>query len=67
MITTSVRAKKENRWIPIIASVAIQMCLGTAYIWGVFQSYLIVSSATPNALFNWPATHGTLAYAFDMR
>lgn len=63
MITTSVRAKKENRWIPIIASVAIQMCLGTAYIWGVFQSYLIVSSATPNALFNWPATHGTLAYA----
>ncbi|NLY43791.1 MAG: OFA family MFS transporter [Clostridiaceae bacterium] len=63
MITTIANVKKQNRWIPIIASVAIQMCLGTAYIWGVFQSYLIVSSTTPDALFNWPATHGTLAYA----
>jgi MFS transporter, OFA family, oxalate/formate antiporter len=37
--------------------------LGTAYIWSVFQSYLIISKSTPDALFNWPATHGTLAYA----
>lgn len=51
------------RWIPVIASIAIQMCLGTAYIWSVFQSYLIIGKSTPNALFNWPATHGTLAYA----
>ncbi|MCX7748785.1 MAG: OFA family MFS transporter [Clostridia bacterium] len=56
-------ATKHNRWLPVIASIAIQMCLGTAYIWGVFQSYLIITKATPNALFNWPATHGTLAYA----
>jgi len=61
--------KQENdqttsyRWIPVIASIAIQMCLGTAYIWSVFQSYLIIGKSTPNALFNWPATHGTLAYA----
>jgi OFA family oxalate/formate antiporter-like MFS transporter len=37
--------------------------LGTAYIWSVFQSYLIISQTTPNALFNWPAAHGTLAYS----
>jgi MFS transporter, OFA family, oxalate/formate antiporter len=53
----------SNRWIPVIASIAIQMCLGIAYIWSVFQSYLIIGKSTPNALFNWPATHGTLAYA----
>lgn len=53
----------RNRWIPVIASIAIQMCLGTAYIWSVFQSYLIIGKSTPDALFNWPATHGTLAYA----
>jgi len=51
------------RWIPVIASIAIQMCLGVAYIWSVFQSYLIIGKSTPNALFDWPATHGTLAYA----
>ena len=61
--------KQENgqaasyRWIPVIASIAIQMCLGIAYIWSVFQSYLIIGKSTPNALFDWPATHGTLAYA----
>lgn len=54
---------KNYRWIPVFASIAIQMCLGTAYIWSVFQSYLIISKSTPNAMFNWPATHGTLAYA----
>lgn len=51
------------RWIPVVASIAIQMCLGTAYIWSVFQSYLIIGKSTPNALFEWPATYGTLAYA----
>ncbi len=55
--------KVSNRWITVIACIAIQMCLGTAYIWSVFQSYLIIGSSTPDALFKWPATHGTLAYA----
>ncbi len=27
-----------NRWIPVIACITIQLCLGTAYIWGVFQA-----------------------------
>lgn len=60
---TTTPASKNYRWVPVIASIAIQMCLGTAYIWSVFQSYLIISASTPNALFHWPATHGTLAYA----
>lgn len=55
--------KPYQRWVPVIASIFIQMCLGTAYIWGVFQSYLIIGPSTPNSLFNWPATHGTMAYA----
>jgi MFS transporter, OFA family, oxalate/formate antiporter len=39
------------------------MCLGTAYIWGIFQTFLIKTEKTPDALFSWPATHGTWAYA----
>lgn len=30
--------KKENRVIPVIAAIAIQLCLGTAYIWSIFQN-----------------------------
>lgn len=30
--------KPANRVIPVIASVAIQLCLGIAYIWSVFQT-----------------------------
>jgi len=63
MTTTPISKVKVYRWVPVISSIAIQMCLGTAYIWSVFQSYLIISPSTPKALFNWPATHGTLAYA----
>lgn len=32
-----VENKKYFRWIPVLAGIAIQLCLGTAYIWGVFQ------------------------------
>jgi OFA family oxalate/formate antiporter-like MFS transporter len=30
--------KKPNKVVPIIAAIAIQMCLGTAYVWSIFQS-----------------------------
>lgn len=30
-----------NRWIPVLAGIAIQLCLGTAYIWGVFQPEVV--------------------------
>lgn len=62
-MSLAIQQKTSNRWIPVIASISIQMCLGTAYIWSVFQSFLIKGKATPDALFDWPATHGTLAYA----
>jgi OFA family oxalate/formate antiporter-like MFS transporter len=29
---------KFKRWMPVAAAVAIQLCLGTAYIWSVFQN-----------------------------
>lgn len=29
---------QKYRWVPVVASVAIQICLGTAYIWSVFQN-----------------------------
>lgn len=34
--------KIQNRWIPVFAGIAIQLCLGTAYIWGVFQNGVAV-------------------------
>ena len=30
--------QKNNRIIPVIAAIAIQLCLGTAYIWSIFQN-----------------------------
>lgn len=30
--------KQWKRWIPVLAGICIQLCLGTAYIWGVFQN-----------------------------
>ena len=30
--------KKNNRVIPVIAAIAIQLCLGTAYVWSIFQT-----------------------------
>jgi len=37
-LSTSNQSTITNRWIPVIACVVIQLCLGTAYIWSVFQS-----------------------------
>ncbi|NLL53437.1 MAG: OFA family MFS transporter [Peptococcaceae bacterium] len=63
MIQNLNAVRTPNRILPLIAGILIQMCCGTAYIWGVFQAYLIITSSTPNALFNWSPTYGTLAYA----
>lgn len=63
MSNQSSPVKYGNRWVPVIAGIFIQMCLGTAYIWGIFQTFLIKTEKTPDAMFNWPATHGTWAYA----
>ena len=34
---------KHNRVIPVIAAIMIQLCLGTAYIWSVFQAGIAAS------------------------
>lgn len=33
---------KYKRWVPVVASIAIQLCLGTAYIWSVFQNGIAI-------------------------
>lgn len=38
-----------NRWIPVIAGIAIQLTLGTAYIWGVFQAPVMKALNCNNA------------------
>lgn len=30
--------QKQYRFVPVIAAIAIQLCLGTAYVWSVFQN-----------------------------
>lgn len=32
-----------KRWMPVAAAVAIQLCLGTAYIWSVFQENIAIA------------------------
>lgn len=34
-------SRPNNRLIPVLAGIAIQLCLGTAYIWGVFQPEVV--------------------------
>ena len=52
----NVVAPQFNRWIPVIAGIAIQLCLGTAYIWGVFQPEV-------TKLFGW--SNVTAGYTFS--
>lgn len=40
--------QKHNRMIPVIAAIAIQLCLGTAYIWSVFQAGIAESLFSGN-------------------
>jgi MFS transporter, OFA family, oxalate/formate antiporter len=46
-----------TRWIPVIAGIAIQLCLGTVYIWGVFQPAIV-------KLFSWPQATAALTFSF---
>lgn len=48
---------KYNRWIPVLAGIAIQLCLGTAYIWGVFQPAV-------TAKFGWQNATAALTFSF---
>ncbi len=35
--------KQTNRLVPVIAAIAIQLCLGTAYLWSIFQNGVATS------------------------
>lgn len=56
MEVTSVQQKSINRWIPVIAGIAIQLCLGTVYIWGVFQPAVV-------KLFGWSQATAALTFS----
>ena len=48
--------KKENKFLPLIAGAAIQLCIGIIYIWSIFQpavmEYYSWSSADASLTFN---------------
>jgi MFS transporter, OFA family, oxalate/formate antiporter len=48
--------KSLNRLIPVLAGIAIQLCLGTVYIWGVFQPAVV-------KLFSWDQKTTSLTFS----
>jgi MFS family permease len=50
---------KTNRWIILSASMIINMCMGSAYAWSVFQNPLI-------SLFGWSTTDTSLAFTLSL-
>lgn len=51
-----VNVRNYRRLVPVIAGICIQLCLGTAYIWGVFQVELI-------GLFGWSQATAALPFS----
>ncbi len=49
--------RKENRLVTLLAAIAIQLCLGVAYIWSVFQT------GVANSLFGGDNASASLAYS----
>ena len=47
----------RTRWLVVLASLTIQLCLGVAYIWGVFQPEVV------NAL-AWSQKNAALSFSF---
>lgn len=50
---------KLNRWVILSASILINMCIGSAYAWSVFQNPLI-------SLFGWTTTQTSLAFTISL-
>lgn len=50
---------KLNRWVILSASILINMCIGSAYAWSVFQNPLI-------SLFGWSTTQTSLAFTISL-
>jgi len=50
---------KVNRWTILIASMLLNMCIGSAYAWSVFQKPLI-------AMFKWTVSETSLAFSLSL-
>lgn len=54
----SINAKYDSsRWLVVLAGLAIQLCLGVAYIWGVFQPEVVETLA-------WSQKNAALSFSF---
>jgi OFA family oxalate/formate antiporter-like MFS transporter len=50
---------KVNRWVVLFSSVLINLCIGSAYAWSVFQKPLI-------AMFKWSTSQASLAFTLSL-
>ena len=51
--------KTKNRWVILVASIVMNICIGTAYAWSVFQKPLM-------NLFEWTTPQASLAYTLNL-
>jgi len=51
--------RMKNRWLVLFSSIIINMCLGSAYAWSVFQKPLI-------AIFKWTTGEANLAFTISL-
>jgi len=50
---------KKNRWIILLAAVIMNLCIGSAYAWSVFQKPLM-------SMFGWTTTQASLAFTINL-
>ncbi|MGH4051601.1 MAG: L-lactate MFS transporter [Clostridium sp.] len=53
------KQKQTNRWIVLIASIFMNLCIGSAYAWSVFQKPLI-------EMFGWQTTQASLTFTINL-
>jgi len=51
--------KQTNRWIVLLASIIMNLCIGSAYAWSVFQKPLI-------EMFGWQTSQASLAFTINL-
>ena len=49
----------KNRWIVLIASIAINLCIGSAYAWSIFQNPII-------ELYGWTTSQVSMAFTINL-
>ncbi|MDN5351920.1 MAG: transporter, family, oxalate/formate antiporter [Clostridiales bacterium] len=51
--------KERNRWVILVASIVMNLCIGSAYAWSVFQKPLI-------SMFGWTTAQASLAFTLNL-